>query len=91
MATIDYLAAIELDGDGHIGWQVTALFDMDGDVKRQVESIANEADASGMRNYFIAHMHSDTHGDEKHEDGKDVYRAHSTVNVLYEKKRGGKR
>ena len=83
MATIDYLALIEVDTEGNVFRQMTCLFDPNEDVHNQVTALVRKASQAGIYDKFhVIWSRSDSYGDEKHADGKDVFRVHSTVRVI---------
>lgn len=64
-------------GKGELKEAVTML--ATGDVLADLQSLAAQADAGPWTNPFIALFVSTSHGEEKHKDGKDMYRAHTLI------------
>ena len=78
MPQISYVMGAPLNAGGYPHNQITRLasFDFDADV----ESILAEAEALGFTGEFaVGEWVSDSLGDVKHEDGKDLFRYHKLV------------
>ena len=50
-----------------------------GDVLADIQAMTSQAKGLDMKNPIITLWQSTGHGEEKHEDGKDKYRAHTLV------------